>query len=80
MSKDEIKEANRRIRMVLRKHGFYQKTLEERDMPEVWRGEIDGTGAIVVVEDGGTRCYLLVTTPPDAKSQKFLEDLAGAEI
>lgn len=77
MSKDEIKEANRRIRIVLRKHGFTDISVGEN--PEVWMGEIEGETVFAEVGKGKAsvfREYLAQW----GEHIKFFEDLAGAEI
>ena len=83
MSKDEIKEANRRIRIVLRKHEF-QSCASPTDGPltiEIWRGNIDGVPLLVEVRSGMAGIYAGIAYNTDSPElERVTEELAKAEV
>ena len=83
MTKDEIAEANRKIRIVLRKHGF-QSCASPTDGPltiEIWRGNIDGVPLLVEVRSGMAGMYAGIAYNTDSPElEKVTEELASTEI
>ena len=78
MTKDEAVEANRRIRIVLRKQGFQ---LVCASPSEIWEGEVDEVPFLARIENGLVSLYAHADYNSDfIETRKIKEDLAGVEI